>query len=361
MNRNYLTIVLIFSAIFVLTSATGFSKNKNPKNGKKTNFVIGDNKMPVHAKELKLPQIYLRGIYLNSANGSKMSFLQKIVPKAKEAGVNCFVIDVSPYNSMNPKINPEAVKFLLDNGIFAIARVVSFQDGLSTNKIPQTRIEKIYTLVDQSVKAGFQEIQLDYIRYADDYTGVSLKQKYALISSLLKTVKERINNSNIPLSTDVFGRIVYNRDDVIGQQLESMSEHADVICPMVYPSHYFPDRFKLRNPYFTVRQSTIKGLNRIGKNRFIMPYIQAFKMNLRYTKLSLEKYMEVQVQAVEDTAARGWIFWNAMNQYDQVFNMLKNFYANNPNNLKTNNPSGYNPQTGEISEAAAKRWENMTN
>lgn len=370
LNKGKILHPIFIAVLFFAFSSDGFSEEKPEKVTKsakqekvrkkaKNGFTIGDNIMPKHVKGIKLPDQYLRGIYLNSSNGSKMAFIQNIIPKAKAAGVNCFVIDTSPYMSMKSKINPEVVKELLANGIYPISRIVSFQYGLNSKTVPQSHIDQIYNLVDLSVKAGFKEIQLDYIRYADGYYGLSLKQKYAFIANLLKNVKERINNPQIPLSTDIFGRIVYEKDDVIGQQLESMSEYAQVICPMVYPSHYYPDRYKLRNPYFTVRQSIIKGLNRVGRNNYIMPYLQAFKMNIGYTKLGMEKYMEVQVAAAEDTAGRGWIFWNAMNRYDQVFKVLRNFYAKNPKNLQSNNPSGYNSETGEVSAEVDARVKNF--
>ena len=352
MKQNLQILSYIFIGLLLL-STPAYTEETKAKPEKKT-FVLGDNRMPAHIPGIKQPEKFLRSIYLHSTNGSRLSYIKKIIPKAKEANINCFVIDVAPYKSMSPRINPEVVQELLANDIFPIARIVTFQYGLENTTVPQAHLDKVNHLVDSALKAGFKEIQLDYIRYADNYYGMPLKKKYAFISSLLGTVRERITDPAIFLSTDVFGRIVYNKDDVIGQKLESMAEHAQVICPMVYPSHYYPDRFKLRNPYFTVRQSTLKGLNRIGTKTYIMPYIQAFRMNLSYTRMTLPQYMEAQVQAVEDTAARGWIFWSANNKYEPVFKMLKEFYAKNPQNLG-NNPSGYNTATGEIKAEAEER------
>jgi len=315
-------------------------------------FTIGDNIMPVQKQGLRLSQKFYRGIYLHCGTGKNIKKIRYFIKKAKENGINCFVIDVSPYANMTPVINPQAVKECIDNGIYPIARIVAFQDGLKTLNISNDYIDRMLKLVDTSVKAGFKELQLDYIRFADKRLAIPLRKKFDFIKNLLKKVKERINNPNIPLATDVFGRIVYNTEDIIGQQLEEMATYADVICPMVYPSHYYPDYYKMSNPYFTVKQSTLKGLNRIGNKTYIMPYIQAFKMHVRYARMNLDRYILEQVKAVEETAARGYIIWNALNNYELSFKVLKEYYTKNPNKL-SDNPSGYNGKVNSVSQKAS--------
>lgn len=333
----FIFLIILFPCFFIQ------GKDKKP-------FTIGSNKMPRHGKNIMLPQKFLRGIYIDNVHGRNLKWIKETIILAKEAHINCFVIDIAPYQSMKPRINQRVVEELKKENIFTIARIVAFQYGLDKPQVSESYLKSIDNLVEQSLKAGFEEIQLDYIRFADGYQGLTLKEKYHFISQLLSRVKNQIQDPNILLSTDVFGRIVYNKNDNIGQQLESMAQVAQVICPMVYPSHYTPDRYKVAHPYFTVRQSTIKGLNRVGKKTFIMPYIQAFKIAISPSQLGYKKYLEEQVQAVEDTAARGWIFWNARNKYEEVFLMLKEFYEKNPKNLESENPSGYQPETGLVNQ-----------
>jgi hypothetical protein len=340
--------VLIFSETNTF-SASAAPKKRHTRRARRP-FTLGDNVMPVHKAGIKLPGVFYRGIYLHSGTGYSLRAIKRLIPLAKKSNINAFVIDVAPYRSFSPRINAEAVKLCLDNGIYPIARVVAFQYGFKSAKILKWHLDAILKLVDLSVKAGFKEIQLDYIRFADGWRGLSLKKKYELIENLLKKVKEKINNPSILLATDVFGRIVYNRSDIIGQNLESMASVADVICPMVYPSHYFPDRYKLSRPYFTVRQSVIKGLNRVGSHTFIMPYIQAFRYNVGWARMSLGQYIIEQVKAVETTAARGYIIWNARNRYGLTFSVLTKYYKENPDKL-SNNPSKYDPVSGRINVA----------
>lgn len=360
MNKRITSLLaLLLIMIFALNSNT-LSARRRRRRRPRRRFTIGNNKMPKQKSGIKLSPVFYRGIYLHCVTGSKLGRMKRLIKNAKKAGVNCFVIDVAPYKSMRPRINPAVIKECIKNGIYPIARVVAFQYGLKTLKVKKSHLKAIMRLVDLSVKAGFKELQLDYIRFADRRLGIPLKKKYAFIQNLLKMVKDRIKKHNILLATDVFGRIVYNRNDCIGQQLEAMSKYADIICPMVYPSHYYPDRYKISKPFFTVRQSTIKGLNRIGSHTYIMPYIQAFRYNVGYARMSLGKYIIEQVKAVESTASRGYIVWNARNRYNLTFKMLTKYYKKNPNKL-SNNPSGYNPgSTADNSNTHNNRTNNTS-
>ena len=342
-------VLVLFVVLFTETNIFSASSSRR-RVRRRGAFTLGDNIMPGHKPGIKLPTTFYRGIYLHSATGSNLRAIKRLIPLAKKSHVNAFVIDVAPYRSFRPRINAEAVKLCLDNNIYPIARVVAFQYGFKKRKIATWHMDAILKLVRLSVKAGFKEIQLDYIRFADGWRGLSLRKKYELIKNLLQKVKDTINNPSILLATDVFGRIVYNRSDIIGQNLESMASVADVICPMVYPSHYYPDRYKLANPYFTVRQSVIKGLNRVGSHTFMMPYIQAFRYNVGWSRMSLGRYIVEQVKAVESTAARGYIVWNARNRYGLTFRMLEEYYRKNPDKL-SNNPAKYDPVSGRINVA----------
>jgi hypothetical protein len=77
-------------------------------------------------------------------------------------------------------------------------------------------------------------------------------------------------------------------------------------------------------PGETVREGTIKGLNRVaGINVEIQPYIQAFPYNIQYARMKLEEYVALQIKAVEETSARGWVAWNPNGDYSSVFTALE--------------------------------------
>ena len=51
------------------------------------------------------------------------------------------------------------------------------------------------------------------------------------------------------MTIDVFGLTATDTTDMgIGQQWEKFVDQADVVLPMVYPSHFAPGTYKLANP-----------------------------------------------------------------------------------------------------------------
>jgi hypothetical protein len=151
-----------------------------------------------------------------------------------------------------------------------------------------------------------------------------LNKKYAFIESLLRNFRKIADEKNLKLSADLFGRVVYNRDDFIGQKVEIFAKYTDILYPMLYPSHYTGDRQRMSMPGETVREGTIKGLNRVaGINVEIQPYIQAFPYNIQYARMKLEEYVALQIKAVEETSARGWVAWNPNGDYSSVFTALE--------------------------------------
>ena len=92
---------------------------------------------------------------------------------------------------------------------------------------------------------------------------------------------------------------------------------------MLYPSHFTGDRQKMSEPGETVKEGTLKGLKRVtGSKVMIQPYIQAFPYNIQYAKVKLERYVALQIKAVEETEARGWVAWNPNGDYSSVFTAL---------------------------------------
>lgn len=266
-----------------------------------------------------------RGLYVPVPKSQNLKFIQRLVRQGKPAGINMLLLDVQSYRSMRPRINPEVVKYLKSQNIYAVSRVVCFQDGLKRLPVREKHMEKLYQLVQLSAEMGFDEVQLDYIRFVDAGVGYSLKKKYKFIEHLLLNIKDITGKHKVKLSTDVFGRIVYNRNDPIGQQLEIFAKYSDIIYPMLYPSHFTGDRKRMSNPEATMQEGIQKALTRLqGTNVQVQPFIQAFRYNIGYARVNLAKYIELQIRGTESTMARGWVAWNAKGEYTPVFRALKN-------------------------------------
>ncbi|MDH5717181.1 MAG: putative glycoside hydrolase [Spirochaetia bacterium] len=268
---------------------------------------------------------YTKGIYLHNFTGLSAEKLKTFINKAKENDLNTFVIDVQ--KKMIPKENIDLVK---KAGIFPVARVVVFEGGLKKKTPDLNYIKHIVQLIEDSAIQGFQEVQLDYIRYADipELLSLPLKYKYDVISSILKMAKQKANELGILLSADVFGRITLNTHDHIGQKLENFAVYMDTLYPMVYPSHYTNDPARISNPYGTVKEGVLNSKQRLSNTR-IVAYIQGFDMKIDSSKLTMDEYIKSQIEAVRDAKGDGWIIWNPRNQYEPSFTAMRKFAVEN--------------------------------
>ncbi len=69
------------------------------------------------------------------------------------------------------------------------------------------------------------------------------------IAGFLGFARERLEKLGVWVSADVFGLITTVKDDQgIGQQFEKISRNVDIICPMVYPSHYEDGSYGIDSP-----------------------------------------------------------------------------------------------------------------
>jgi hypothetical protein len=278
---------------------------------------------------------YLRGIYLPVRKGAgdarNLDFVKSIVARSKPLGVNAYVLDVQAFQGNKNKVNPEVVAYLKSEQIYVIARIVCFEGGIQKFPVPQAHLDGLAALVEAAAGQGFDEVQLDYIRFADSGVRVALKRKYEFLDKFIGGMREITKRHGVKLSADIFGRIVYNKNDAIGQNLENYAKHTDVIYPMLYPSHFTADKKRLSDPAFTLTEGTQKALDRLqGTSTEIMPWVQCFVYNIQHARVNLTQYVVLQVQAIEKTAARGWVAWNAKGDYKELFQALENIDAPNP-------------------------------
>jgi hypothetical protein len=312
--QKYFFILILILLLFSINSCA--SEKKISKTTSKTETKISSGKTYKSVKK--------RGLYIPCKYANSIRYIKKLLKTGNPLGINMVVTDIH-HSNMKPKTNKKVLNLFKKNKIYTVARIVCFHLGLNKMPVSKNRMKKIYNLVDYAVKNKFDEIQLDYIRFQDGGGArYSLKKKYKFIENILINIKKQIGENKVKLSADVFGRIVYNRNDRIGQQLELFAKHLDVIYPMLYPSHFTNSKYKMRNPGKTITEGTLKGLARLkGKNTDIHPYIQCFKYNTQWARMSLTEYVKRQIVAVEDTDARGWVAWNARGNYKEVFSALK--------------------------------------
>jgi len=125
----------------------------------------------------------------------------------------------------------------------------------------------------------------------------------------------------VPFTIDVFGLTTSARTDMgIGQYWDDLVTTADVVLPMIYPSHYMRGVYNLKHPnsepYQVIRRAMQDALRRsapLGETAEIRPYLQAFTLGApRYTPAMVRE----QIRAAEELGLDSWVLWNPRSAYD---------------------------------------------
>ena len=165
---------------------------------------------------------------------------------------------------------------------------------------------------------GFDEIQFDYVRFPSDgdlsiisypntQPGFS---KSDCIASFLKKANDELKPLGVAISADIFGLTAWKTDDFgVGQVLEKMAPHLDVICPMFYPSH-FPRGFLGKQspgefPEMIMESSMRSMMNRTDKP--IRPWIQGFWY--------APPQIVAQIDGIENASGSSWSIWSPTGRY----------------------------------------------
>jgi hypothetical protein len=252
----------------------------------------------------------------------------------------------------------EIVKSLKAKGIWTIARNVTFKDkklyeayngkyailDRSTNQpwvgLPRERWCDPYSkfvrdynieIAKETVKLGFDEIQFDYIRFPTDgptgrcyfrYKENTDTFKSEILADFLQQAKQE---TGVPISVDIYGfNGWYHFGNNIGQDLEYLSRFVDVICPMIYPSHFgasFYQRYsKEERPYWIVRDSTIRSIYLSRNRAVIRPWIQDF--NYLSPTWGTE-YILKQMKGIADSGGNSYSFWNPAGDHSMADRALQ--------------------------------------
>ena len=350
------------------------------KNGKQNQIVpvkIGDSENQTNLLKRSNPFFSLlekespivKGVYTTSWMASKSIYIETMLKFTEQTEINSMVIDVKddsgrisymskvPLAQMvgasYPKFDPEkTTKLLRQNNVYPIARIVTFKDPHLARKRPDLAVKNVQggiwkdyngqawvdpynkkvwdynvEVAKEAARYGFLEIQFDYVRFTSDgvirncrYFSADGRSKSDTIADFLKYAYQELKPLGVKVSADVFGATCTASGDIgIGQVFEKIAENVDIICPMVYPSHYSRGDFNIpdpdRNPYQTVYRSMMDAKRKaatLKKPVIIRPWLQDFSLRNHYGR----EQLIAQIKAVQDAGLQEWIFWNPSNRYD---------------------------------------------
>ncbi len=318
---------------------------------------------------IKTPE-FVKSVYISSWVAGTPSIRAKIVKLIDETELNSIVIDVKDNTgvlSWDGRIRdlPEFLDELHSKNIYVIARVAVFQDPLYIKDHPEQAVRSKKTggiwkdykgvpWVDTGSKdmwryienvskdayaLGFDEINLDYIRFATDgplsdmtfpISGErALTDKPGIVSDFYRYITDALHKDGIPVSGDLFGIIMITNVDIktLGQDMHSALETFDYVSPMVYPSHFYKGTAGYDNPAAhpgeiiaysmaagikiadEVASSTGQATSTIrAKYR---PFYQDFDMGATYTA----EMVRAQITAGEKLGIHSWMLWDPANKY----------------------------------------------
>jgi hypothetical protein len=236
-------------------------------------------------------------------------------------------------------------------GIYTIARIVVFKDDPLASAKPDLAIrtaggaiwkdrERLgwcnpfsktvwdynIDLAVEAARAGFDEIQFDYVRFPDA-PGLAYplpntqENRVGAISGFLAEARKRLIPYNVFLAADIFGYVAWNTDDThIGQKLENLAAVLDYMSPMLYPSGFQFGIPGYRNPIQHPRQIVYLSLEKAKRRtnlpamRF-RPWLQAFR-DYAFDKTPFQgEQIRAQIDAADNFGSDGWMLWNPRNIY----------------------------------------------
>ncbi len=242
-----------------------------------------------------------------------------------------------------------AVRLAHQRGLYLIGRVVTFEDPTLTAARPDLAIRRpdgsVWTttaglgwanpydtrvwkydvdIAAAAAKAGFDEIQFDYVRFPTDgdlsqavYAHKRAEPLGATITRFVAYAARRLHKLHVRVSADVFG-LAATRDLGIGQVPRKLGRYLDALYPMVYPSHYNPGEYDLIDPEAFPGRTVAHSLHDFqrqleGERARLVPWLQDFSIHETYGLPELAD----QIDAARTERARGFLLWNPDGVYTE--------------------------------------------
>ncbi|MDQ2984544.1 MAG: putative glycoside hydrolase [Actinomycetota bacterium] len=313
---------------------------------------------PLHAARPK----DIRGVHVTMALASLPG---KIAQYASISGLNTIELDVKDENgkvgfvpssvplakaigAAQPYYKPRRlVGYLHTRRIYVVGRVVTFEDPVLSEARPALAVgtadggvwhnnaglgwtnpydRRVWNYnVDIAVaaaKAGFDEIQFDYVRFPSDgdislirYPGEHPQPMGWTIPAYAQYAAKRLRPLDVRVSVDLFG-LAATRDLGIGQHPRRIAQYVDAIYPMTYPSHYNKGEYGIPDPNLAPGDTVGRSLSDYqfalqGRKARLVPWLQDFPLGRTYTLADVQ----AQIAAARQYSTGGFLLWNPLGVY----------------------------------------------
>ncbi|MBA3450147.1 MAG: hypothetical protein H0T18_02915, partial [Chloroflexia bacterium] len=258
---------------------------------------------------------------------------------------------------VTPVIDMKSLLSELDqHGIYSIARMVVFKDPVVAEGRPDLAVRDEVTgglwrdmngapwvnafneelwvangeLGAELGNLGFDEVQYDYIRFpsdgdlttADFGSDYSEAGRRAAITGAVSVGSELIRATGAQFAIDLFPIVALLGDDQgIGQTMQDLTPLVDVVCLMIYPSHFItgnipvdghPNDYPAETVSYTLERAEELVPGTIKKMR---PWLQDFTYPLEGYAEYGPAEVRAQIDAAEAMGVSGWLLWNAAGEF----------------------------------------------
>ncbi len=324
--------------------------------------------------EIALEPKMVRGLRVGADKVGNPSEWATILELADNSAINALVIDTKDEGGtvfhdtgvrLAHEINAVQAFYDLDDviadmdahGLYKITRIVTFQDEPLASARPEIAAtdretgqpwenykglawldptddeswEYALALAEEACIAGFDEIQFDYVRFPSDgpistlrfdadipgdyYSPEAQELRVQTIARFLEAAHAVLNPLGCAVAADIFAiTLESSTDEGIGQRPGPLSNHADVLSPMIYTYTYGPGWKGYADPnehaVELVGGALDAGIPRIEGYSIYRPWIQ---------RAFLEDEEILAVQDVAEERDLGWMLWSANTVYDAAF------------------------------------------
>jgi hypothetical protein len=233
-------------------------------------------------------------------------------------------------------------------GVYLIGRVVVFEDPTLTAARPDLAIRTTdgsvwrnnaglgwanpydrrvwdynVSVAQAAARAGFDEIQFDYVRFPSDgpIESAVFSHKVAepmgwTITRFVHYASSRLRPLGVRVSVDVFG-LSATHNLGIGQAPGRLAKYVDAVYPMVYPSHYNPGEFNLPHPSATPGRTVALSLQDfrnalLGRKAMLIPWLEDFSLT---SARRPPEQVRAQIEAARRYHTKGFLLWNPEGVY----------------------------------------------
>ncbi len=235
----------------------------------------------------------------------------------------------------------DAIADLRGRGVRVIGRIVAFRDpvlanwawnndkrdwvvhsaeggqyGGFTNPVHPDVHRYNLDIALEAAGAGVDDIMWDYVRRPEGdpatfvipgLQGTSADGVVRFLATSGAALRERC----VYQGAAVFG-IAAARPEAIGQDIPRMARHLNYVAPMVYPSHWVPWEYDVRNPntmpYDIVKAALEDFKTKVaGTGAVVMPWLQDFTLGHPYGPGEVR----AQIDAAVNAGIPDWLLWNA--------------------------------------------------